>query len=176
MIPKLCGNIAPGTRLGLGLTPGAAYKQRKPPPLQTVSALHVCAGLPACTDATPGSCACNGAVVFAELTCALLTHTCDLSTSTQTSWHADYWQTLSSCLTDLHLKVDAGHAEELQPCLLKGLSRLTFLKFELTYDDESGCQCDNLPQLELPELRQLVVGHNRWVSQTMDYTQGICHR
>ena len=99
----------------------------------------------------------------AELTCALLTHTHDLSTGTHSSWHADYWQTLSSCLTDLYLKVDAGHAEELQPCLLKGLSRLTFLKYELTYDDESGFQCDNFPQLDLPELRQLVVGYNRWV-------------
>ena len=97
----------------------------------------------------------------AELTCALLTHTHDLSTGTHSSWHADYWQILSSCLTDLYLKVDAGHAEELQPCLLKGLSRLTFLKFELTYNDEPALQCDNLPQLELPELRHLDVGDNR---------------
>ena len=59
--------------------------------------------------------------------------------------------------------MDAGHAEELQPCLLKGLGRLTFLKFELTYNDEPALQCDYLPQLELPELRQLVVGYNRWV-------------
>ena len=98
---------------------------------------------------------------FAELTSALLMHTHDLSIGTHSSWHADYWQPLSSCLTDLYFRADSGRAVTLQLCLLAGLSRLTSLTFDLSPSEADELQYDDLPQLELPELRELSISENR---------------
>ena len=160
LIPKLCGNFALGAKLLLGLTPGATCKQHNLylcsvsiVLMRGVSCLHWCNFWPLLSVTVLLS--------SAELTSALLMHTHDLSTGTHSSWHADYWQPLARCLTDLYIMADTDRAVTLQPCLLTGLSRLTSLAFELTLTEVDDLQYDDLPQLELPELRELSIAKHR---------------
>ena len=72
----------------------------------------------------------------------------------------DYWATLSSCLTDLDITVDAVYKRRLEPTFLNKLTRLTRLAFrELDHPSHAHVKDGPHYAFELPDLRDLCLSN-----------------